>query len=174
MAELPLESKNMRSLFAFLFLTTSVSPALVGADPMVSVKQTTYAELEKTIQSHKGKVVVVDVWSLGCAPCLKKFPSIVKLAKDHANAGLVVITLTNDEPEDQPKVLEFLKKQNATTANFLLKDSDENARKYEERYPVDSQPMLWVFNKTGERVIKDDGKLKPDQLEAKVKELLAK
>jgi thiol-disulfide isomerase/thioredoxin len=155
----------MRSLFAILILTASVSPALVGADPMVSVKQTTYAELEKTIQSHKGKVVVVDVWSLGCAPCLKKFPSIVKLAKDHANAGLVVITLTNDE---------FLKKQNATTANFLLKDTDENARKYEEKYPVDSQPMLWVFNKTGERVIQDDGKLKPDQLEAKVKELLAK
>jgi hypothetical protein len=47
------------SLCLFLGMTT-----IPAADP-VEVAQTTYAELEKTIQQHAGKVVLVDVWSLG-------------------------------------------------------------------------------------------------------------
>jgi hypothetical protein len=51
----------MKLLFAFAALVF-VSSAIPASD--VEVKQTTYADLEKAIQSHQGKVVLVDVWSL--------------------------------------------------------------------------------------------------------------
>jgi thiol-disulfide isomerase/thioredoxin len=163
----------MRAIATLSLLALTLTTIPVQADP-IDVKQTTFAELEKTIQSYKGKVVLVDVWSLGCTPCVKKFPSIVKLAKDHAVAGLVVITVTTDEVEDKAKVLEFLKKHDATTVNLLLKDTEANQTKYEEQFPVERQPTLWIYDTAGQQVVKDFGKLKPEQLEAKVQELLKK
>ena len=34
----------------------------------------TYDGLDKVVASHKGSVVVIDVWATFCAPCMKKFP----------------------------------------------------------------------------------------------------
>jgi hypothetical protein len=92
--------------------------------------------------------------------------------KQWKDKGLVILTVTTDEPEDKPQVLAFLKKHEANFRNLLIKDTEANAKKYDEKYPVDPQPMLWLFNKKGERVVKDTGKLKDDDVEKKVQELL--
>jgi len=47
-----------------------------------------------------------------------------ELAKD----GLVVISLSVDEPDEKGNVLKFLQDQKATFENFLLADKDRNEK----------------------------------------------
>ena len=92
--------------------------------------------------------------------------------RDLAANGLVVLSVTTDEPEDTDKVLEFLKLKGATFPNVLLKDTDANAKKNEETYPTFPQPMIWVYDRTGKKVLHDEGKMKPDQVDEYIMKLL--
>ncbi len=42
-----------------------------------------YDGLQKLIASKQGKVVVLDVWSTGCPPCMKSFPDLVALQRKY-------------------------------------------------------------------------------------------
>ena len=103
---------------------------------------------------------------------MKKFPHLVQMHRDWSAKGLVVLGVTTDEPEDTSKVIEFLKLKSATFPNVLLKDTDANAKKHEDTYPTFPQPMLWVYDRTGKKVLHDEGKMKPDQVDEIVKKLL--
>jgi thiol-disulfide isomerase/thioredoxin len=93
-----------------------------GAEPAVTAKVVTAAELQAAIARHKGKVVLVDGWATWCIPCLKDFPKTVALSRKFADRGLVVMSLSFDDLVDgqpPPKVLKFLEKQQATFENFV-------------------------------------------------------
>lgn len=81
-------------------------------------------ELQATVDRHAGKVVLVDCWATYCIPCMKEFPKTVELNRKHAEDGLVVMSLSFDDlAEDAApaKVVNFLKKQNATFENYISK-----------------------------------------------------
>lgn len=42
---------------------------------------------------HRGKILVVDFWSLACGPCMKQFHKNVELARRYADRDVVVISL---------------------------------------------------------------------------------
>ncbi len=43
------------------------------------------AQLSEIVKSQAGKVVVVDVWSTSCAPCMREFPHLVALSHTDAD-----------------------------------------------------------------------------------------
>jgi len=138
---------------------------LPGPPPKSASKQATYTkpeevtlvsvklpELEKAIASHKGKVVVVDVWSNSCIPCKQEFPHLVQLHKDYSPMGLVCISVSYDDDEDGAKfALPFLKKQNATFENYRL-DEDNDVKAY--KFEADVLPTVFVYGKDGKRAKK--------------------
>lgn len=163
----------MRNPLFGLAIVVSLLAAPARADEPVQLKQVTFEQLEKALQQHKGKVVMVDVWSLGCTTCLKKFPSVLQQYRDLQKDGLVFISITTDEPDDHAKALDFLKKKGADIPNFLIHDSDKQVNKFRDKYPLDPQPMMWLFNRKGEKVAQDEGRWKPDELATRLKSLLA-
>ena len=46
-----------------------------------------------TLSSHKGKVVLVNLWAIWCAPCRPLFPAIVELQDKYKDQGFEVIGL---------------------------------------------------------------------------------
>lgn len=79
---------------------------------------------QSAVAKHKGKVVLVDCWATWCIPCIKGFPKTVELGEKHAKQGLVLMSLSFDDPEDEETpemVMKFLKKQNATFENYISK-----------------------------------------------------
>lgn len=78
---------------------------------------------QTAIAKHAGKVVLVDCWAMWCIPCRKAFPHTVELSKKYADQGLVVISLSFDDPTDEgtppPKVLEFLNEHQAAFDNYV-------------------------------------------------------
>jgi hypothetical protein len=93
-----------------------------------------------------------------------------KYAKD----GLVVISLSVDDPDDTDQALAFLKKQNATFTNFILADKDRFEPAGEKKFEHSVPPIVHVFGRDGKPVKTLMGKKEIDELDDLVKGLLEK
>lgn len=80
------------------------------------------AALGQALERHRGKVVLVDFWATWCVPCTELFPHTVELSRRFADQGLVVISVSMDDPDNLPAVRQFLTRQGATFPNFLSRD----------------------------------------------------
>ena len=132
------------------------------------------SEVEKIIAQHKGKVVAVDVWADFCLPCKKAFPHLVQLHKQHAQAGLICISLSTDLDENYEGALAFLKKQGAVFSNYILWDSEENKDKLQKTFAHVAVPIFHLYDREGKRVKTWDGNLKAEEIDKLVEELLKK
>ena len=107
-------------------------------------------------------------------PCKEKFPHLVQMHKDLSKAGLVVISLSVDDPADRADALQFLTDQGAKFQNFLLEDKDRNEKAGDEKLYHSAPPIVHVFDREGKKVKSLEGKKEAEGLEKLVKELLEK
>ena len=77
--------------------------ATVDTAPAIELRAVDRAAFDALLAEQQGKVVLVDFWATWCGPCLKQLPHTAELASKHADDGLVVITVSVDEPEDAAK-----------------------------------------------------------------------
>jgi thiol-disulfide isomerase/thioredoxin len=157
-------------------LTVLMVPAIlagraIGED--VSYRKVKYDELARFVAGQKGKVVVVDFWATFCIPCRNAFPHVVELHQKQAARGLVVVTVSVDDPSDANVVEEvgkFLRRQGATTTNFLL---DEAPEVWTARLKAKGVPLVFVFNRAGQIETKYTEAPKPAKLDALLEKLLS-
>ena len=53
-----------------------------------------------TLDSYRGKVVLLNVWATWCAPCLEEMPSMERLYKDMAGKDFEILAVSVDNPVD--------------------------------------------------------------------------
>ncbi|MCA9070444.1 MAG: TlpA family protein disulfide reductase, partial [Planctomycetaceae bacterium] len=117
----------------------------------VSVEIDNWEGLQERVKKAKGKVVVVDLWSTQCVPCLKEYPHLVKLHNER-KAEVACLSFNLDfygvgTPEElKPDVLAVLKKLNSTLPNFMSKLEDE---KVYEQLKLASIPAVYVYDRNG-------------------------
>ena len=163
----------MRKLIAGVVLGVLAVPA-AAADPDVTLTEATTAAVDAAIASHKGKVVLVDVWFLACSPCVKKFPHLVELHKKYGPDGLVCVTVDRlaDELKRQDKGREFLKKQGAAFPNYILKDAEDAVDGWLTKHGLDPQPAVGLWDRAGKRVKLSDDPT-DEEVEAAIRKALA-
>ncbi len=127
--------------------------AEAGESPKVNVQVADLDKLQETVASLSGKVVVVDIWSTSCAPCMAEFPHLVELSR-MGNEQLACISYNVDyiglkkkSPESYlPKVADFLQKQQATFTNLLSAASDESVLTH---FKLESIPAILIYGPDG-------------------------
>ena len=132
-----------------------------GADPAqeqvaaapVKLDIAPWADVEKYVAVQKGKIVVLDLWSTSCEPCVRELPGLVRLHKEHPG-DVVCVTCSldyygaQDEPPESyhEQALKVLTEKGATFQNFLSSDKDEAVYEKVGTNPV---PIILVYDREG-------------------------
>ena len=85
----------------------------------VNVELMDEAGFDAMLERNRGRVLLVDFWAAWCISCLQQFPHTVELHDRLADRGLSVVTVSLDDPEQKAEVLEFLRRQGASTDNYI-------------------------------------------------------
>ena len=120
-----------------------------------------WKDTEALIASQKGKVVVVDLWSTSCVPCMKEFPNLVALHEKFPSEKITCISVSCDyegleeEPPEskKPSVMKFLKSTKATCTNLLLSDADVDVY---DKIELAAIPAVYVYDAAGQMVKRFD------------------
>ncbi len=137
-----------------------------GDAPKVSLKAGTWKDVESLIATHRGKIVIVDVWSTSCLPCMTEFPHLVQLGRTHPE-DVVCISFNVDyvgiksRPAEtyRERVEKFLDKQQAAFANFLC---TQEADAIFAELKLTSIPAVYVYGRDGKIAKRFDDSLFQD------------
>jgi cytochrome c biogenesis protein CcmG/thiol:disulfide interchange protein DsbE len=120
-----------------------------------------------TLDSLRGKVVLVDFWASWCQPCHKSFPWLSAMHEKYASKGLRIVAIDVDKNRDDAD--EFLARHPAPfTVAF------DHAGKTAAAFQVSGMPSTFLIDSTGSIVHTHVGfdPRKADQLENLIKEAL--
>jgi thiol-disulfide isomerase/thioredoxin len=175
-----------QSTAAMLLLATAACSTVVGAPPASTARPATGAgdvrlaiknhdQLMELIATKRGKIVVVDVWSTFCDPCVKEFPGLVRLHKKYAPEKIACLSLCVNfsglgKPEDEiEEPLQFLKAQGAVFDNVLSSEPDETLYK---KLKIATVPTILVFGRDGKLLKAFENEVKYSEVEAFIVPLL--
>ncbi len=104
---------------------------------------------EFKMEQIQDKVIVLNFWATWCEPCVREYPSMVKLA-DHFKGELVFIAVSADE--DKKDIDIFLKAFGKPKSNtYMLWDPD---RKVANKFGVERLPETFILDKNKKLVRK--------------------
>lgn len=92
----------------------------------VTLEKADDAALKDLRENKTDKVRLVNFWATWCAPCCVEFPDFVTIARMYRTRPFEFVSVSLDKPEDQEKVLGFLKKQQAANRNLIFASDDRD------------------------------------------------
>ncbi|GGB65669.1 thioredoxin [Flavobacterium suaedae] len=149
--------KNSYTIIVFCFLIVIFS--LNSSNAQTNEKEISLPDLELKLHNDevlnlselKGKVVLLDFWYRGCAPCLEAMPELIKLQKEFKD-DLVIIGINKfDFKEDIVAYFEY-KKTNYPSTYKVQKDIDKYLN-----ITVEGYPTVVLYDKEGNMIKKDFG-----------------
>ena len=122
--------------------------------PATKAKLVDYQGLMDTVKQSSGKIVVVDVWSTSCPPCMKEFPHLVELAAKYPE-DLTCVSMNVDyigskrkPPESLlPRIQGFLDKNHANITNLVSTEPDEVIW---DKLDVGAIPAILIYGPDGQ------------------------
>jgi thiol-disulfide isomerase/thioredoxin len=105
-----------------------------------------------TLSGFKGKVVVIDMWAMWCAPCLAEKPVMEKIAEGyHDRKDIVFVGVSTDGLNRREVWKGFVQKKGFTSIE-LLSNHTESIQQY---YKIEGIPRFLVFDREGRIVTVD-------------------
>ena len=123
---------------------------------------------EINLTDMRGKVVLIDFWTIQCAPCIKEMPYVQALYDKYRSLGFEVIGLVGNGDESKERVLEIIKQQGATWPQSLDKGKNVVVS-YHSLFNIKLYPTVWLLNKKGEIV---DKRARGERLEPLIRQEL--
>jgi thiol-disulfide isomerase/thioredoxin len=97
--------------------------ARIEAEP-VTLQMAGEDELKKLRPNPTGKLLLVNFWATWCGPCVTEFPELQATYRMYRKRGFDFVSVSSDDPDDKPKVMEFLKKNHASSRNLQFATPD--------------------------------------------------
>jgi thiol-disulfide isomerase/thioredoxin len=102
-----------------------------------------------SLETFRGKPVLLDFWATWCAPCVESLPAVEKLYSETADKGLVLLSI--DEGEDVETLAKFLAKRKQPWPNYHLTDEIADA------FPAHGIPYFVLVDASGKVVYSKEG-----------------
>lgn len=138
--------------------------ALLAAARLMPVDE---GGFQKLIEARRGQIVLVDFWATWCAPCREEMPQLVALEKKWRDRGLVLVTISADEPEQEPDAFQFLQKNGVRFPAWRKNaKSDEDFINSIDRKWSGALPALFLYDRQGRKVQSFIGETEMGEIEA--------
>ncbi|HPD46771.1 MAG TPA: redoxin family protein [Anaerohalosphaeraceae bacterium] len=85
------------------------------------------AGVRKLLRNDTENLRLINVWASWCGPCVAEFPELVATNRMYRGRNFEMVTLSTDDPANRAGVLNFLKKQQASTTNYIFHTADIDA-----------------------------------------------
>lgn len=135
----------MSLLAAALFAAPSFA---VGSGELArDIVLTDMSGKQVSLDSFKGKTVVLNFWATWCPPCRGEMPEFDELNKEFQKTGeavLLAVNLTDGKRETPERVAEFLR-ETGYTMTVLLDEKQEASSFFGVRYI----PTTFILDKDG-------------------------
>jgi thiol-disulfide isomerase/thioredoxin len=117
-----------------------------------------------SMQSLKGKLVVIDLWATWCAPCKAEIPYLEKLQRELKGEEVTFVSISIDGANSRQKWLDFVKQHSLGGVQLYTKGEQDLM----EFYNIGAIPRFLVIDQKGELVSADA----PRPSSPKLKELI--
>jgi peroxiredoxin len=100
-----------------------------------------------TLDSLRGKVVVLNFWSKTCGPCLEEMPELAELTRilrDRSDVAVVAVSVDDGPDEVQPTLQTVLREPPPFEVLF-----DPDSKVVGGRYGTELFPETWFIDKRG-------------------------
>lgn len=97
--------------------------AKLAAEP-VSVAPADAETLQALRKGNPAKFRLVTFWATWCAPCIAEFHEFITINRMYRHRDFELITVALNRPDEQQRVFEFLKKQQASNRNLIFATTD--------------------------------------------------
>jgi thiol-disulfide isomerase/thioredoxin len=105
-----------------------------------------------SLSDFKGKVVVLDIWAMWCAPCLTEKPFFQKLEEEYKDRNDIVFIGVSHDGLRQKEIWKRFVERKGWKNIELIANYNESIGKY---YKIAGIPRLMVFDKEGNIVTVD-------------------
>jgi len=146
---------------ALLMLVSLIAYKLIQPTQTSSAVFTTIHGEEISMQSLKGKVVLVNFWATDCKSCVAEMPDLINTYHQYQDQGFEIISVAM--PYDPPVLVFNFAKQKKLPFPVM---HDGNAEITRQFGGVKVTPTAYLFNKEGKRIQRAIGALNFDKLHA--------
>ena len=106
-----------------------------------------------SLNSLRGKVVLLNFWGTWCGPCKREIPDFINLSKKHRESGLEIIGITLSSGSAQ-KIQKFAKKWGINYTLLTDKNGNETqavTARYGQatRVPITGIPTTFIIDREG-------------------------
>lgn len=151
--------KTASAFIALLLIVAALGYMLMRQPKTASAVFTTIHGEEISMQSLKGKVVLVNFWATDCKSCVAEMPDLINTYKQYQQQGFEIIAVAM--PYDPPaRVLNFAKQKKLPFPVM----HDSFAKISQQFGGVEVTPTAYLFNKEGKRIQRAIGTLNFDKL----------
>jgi len=143
---------------------SSGTPASLGDEPKVTFKDLQGNSV--TMDSLKGKVVLVNFWATWCDPCREETPMLIQAQQDYGSKGFTTLGIAMDEEGTKVvgpfvQTTQFNVNGHSATMNYpVVLGSDDIADKFGGLLGM---PTSYLISRDGKIVKKYIGSLKENQ-----------
>lgn len=120
---------------------------------------------ETSLESLKGKAVILNFWATWCVPCKIEMPLLEKTHQKYKGKGLVVIGV--NYRESAPIIKSFMTK-NSLSIPVLLDPEGELA----DEFNIMGLPATFFINRNGDVIGSHTGLISPSTLDSWITKLL--
>lgn len=121
-----------------------------------------------TLSTHRGEVVVLNVWATWCGPCRKEIPDFIEIQKALRDQGVLFVGISVDK-NGWKAVRPFAKKYDI---NYPLTLADRTFLK--EYGPFRAIPVTFIIDKKGKIAYGGAGRINTQSLEKVLKKMASK